>query len=189
MITTLPLVRLLTYSAVNNTYNKHSYAHNLTIEDCTFTDMDGVVNCAAIRNMEGGDKNWTVKGCTVDNTMHSILQASNINGKLVMEDCKVNSKNGANLNSSTNLEMTNCTFDVKGYAVRVGVETFDGNNAEPKTFTLTDCTLKSACNDGDAVIIFRESAVNAKLTLNNTKLEGTKEISDKKPAAENIIVK
>jgi len=41
---------------------------------------------------------------------------------------------------------------------------------------LTNCNLKSACDGGDGVIIFRASAVDAVLTLNNTTLDGTLEI-------------
>lgn len=156
--------------------NKYSYAHNVTVQNCTFTDPDGSVNCAAIRHDDGGDKNWTVKNCLVDDTMHSILQVNNVAGKLTMDDCTVLSKNGANLNSCTYVEMTECNFDVKGYAVRFGVNS-GGNLGEEKSYSIKNSQLKSACDDGDAVIIFRKSAVDAVLTLTNTTLEGTTGIS------------
>ena len=35
---------------VNNAY---SYSSNVTVENCTFTDPDGVVNCAAVRHEDG----------------------------------------------------------------------------------------------------------------------------------------
>lgn len=156
--------------------NKYSYAHNVTIENCTFTDPDGTVNCAAIRTEDGGDNDWVIKNCTVESTMHSLLQVQNIEGKLTIDGCTVNSKNGANLNSTTNLEMTNCNFDVKGYAIRFGVNS-GGNLGEAKNYVVKNSTLKSANDDGDAVIIFRASAVDANLTLTNTTLIGTPEIS------------
>ena len=156
--------------------NKYSYAHNVTIENCTFTDPDGTVNCAAIRTEDGGDKNWVIKNCTVYNTMHSLLQVQNIEGKLTIDGCTVNSKNGANLNSTTNLEMTNCNFNVTGYAIRFGVNS-GGNLGEAKNYVVKNSTLKSANDDGDAVIIFRASAVDANLTLTNTTLIGTPDIS------------
>ena len=163
--------------------NKYSYAHNVTVENCTFTDPDGVVNCAAIRHNDGGDKNWVVGGCAVDNTMHSLLQINNVAGKLTINNCEVYSKNGVNLNSCTNVEMNECKFDVTGYAVRFGVNS-GGNPDEAKTFVFNNSTLKSACNDGDAVIIFRTSAANNKttLTLNNTQLVGALQYT----GAENI---
>ena len=157
-------------------HNAYSYSHNVTVENCTFTDLDGTVNCAAVRHEDGGDRNWVIRGCTVDSTMHSILQVNNVEGKLTIDDCEVYSKNGANLNYCTNVEMTECNFDVKGYAIRFGVNT-GGNLGTAKTYLVKDSTLKSACDDGDAVIMFRASAVDANLTLTNTSLVGTTEIS------------
>lgn len=151
--------------------NKYSYAHNVTVKNCTFTDPDGVVGCAAIRHEDGGDKNWTIIGCTVDATMHSLIQTNNVEGKLIINGCTVESKNGANLNSCTNVEIDGCTFDVKGYAVRFGVGS-GGNLGVAKTFEIKNSTLKSECNDGDAIIIFRASAVDAVLNINDTTLTG-----------------
>lgn len=73
------------------------------------------------------------------------------------------------------LEMSNCIFDVKGYAVRVGV---NGTvNSEQKTFAITNSTLKSACAESDdAVIVIRTSATKAKLTLTSTALIGDRQI-------------
>ncbi|MBO7256980.1 MAG: hypothetical protein J6V04_06600 [Bacteroidales bacterium] len=69
------------------------------------------------------------------------------------------------------LEMSNCIFDVTGYAVRAGV---NGTvNAEQKEFAITNSTLKSACAESDdAVIVIRTSATKAKLTLTSTTLIG-----------------
>ncbi len=156
--------------------NKYSYSHNVTVENCTFTDPDGAVNCAAIRQNDGGDKDWTVVDCSVDNTMHSLLQVNNVSGKLTVEGCTVNSKNGLNLNCCTNVEIIDCDVDVLGYTVRFGVAT-GGNPAEAKSFVIKESTLKSAGDDGDAVIIFRASAANAVLTLVDTTLIGTPEFS------------
>ena len=155
---------------------KYSYAHNVTVENCTFTDPDGELNCAAIRHEDGGDKDWRIIGCTVDETMHSLLQTNNVVGKLTISGCTVKSKNGINLNSCTNVDVMNCNFDVKGYAVRFGVNS-GGNPDEAKNYVIKDSVLKSGCNDGDAVIMFRASAVNANLTLTNTTITGTPEIS------------
>ncbi len=153
----------------------YSYAHNVSVENCTFTDPDGAVNCAAIRHNDGGDKNWSVVNCTVDSTMHSLLQINNVAGKLTVAGCTVESKNGINLNSCTNVELVECEFNVKGYAVRFGVNT--GSNPDAtKNFVFDGCTLTSQCDDGDAVVIFRTSAANANTTLtlkNGTELVGT----------------
>lgn len=160
--------------SVNNSY---SYAHNVTVANCTFTDPDGTVNCAAVRHNDGGDEYWTIRECNIDNTMHSIIQTNNVNGKLTIDKCEVYSKNGANLNSCTNVDITGCTFDVKGYAVRFGVAT-GGNYGVAKTYSIANSTLKSSLDDpDDAVIMFRASARDAKLTLTNTTVTGTTQVS------------
>ena len=158
------------------------YVNHVTISNCTFSDPDGVVNCAAVRSFTGGDKNVTIENCTVNEGMHSLCQLKNVAG-LTITGCKVYSKNGANLNSTPSLEMSDCTFDVQGYAVRFGVST-GGNPDEAKNFVIKNSTLESACDDGDAVIIFRTSAANANttLTLENTELVGTLQYT----GAENI---
>lgn len=164
------------YSPERSENNAYSYSHNVTVENCTFTDSDGDVNCAAIRHGDGGDKNWTIIGCTVNTGMHSLAQVNNVEGQLIIDGCIVNTKNGANLNSCTNVEMIGCNFDVTGYAVRFGVNS-GGNLGTPKNYTITNSTLKSECNDEDAVIMFRASAVDATLTLTNTTVEGTTKVS------------
>lgn len=150
------------------------YTNNVTVLDCTF---DGTFSeeKVAVKSYTGGDLNLVVEGCTVGSGMHSLLQVTNVEEGLKIIDCKVYSKNGVNLNNTPSFEMTGCEFDVIGYAVRVGV---GGTvNADQKTFSIADSTLKSACDDGDAVIIFRDSAKNAVLTLTNVSLVGTTEIS------------
>lgn len=157
----------------------YSYSHNVTVENCTFTDPDKEVGCAAIRQRQGGDKNWTVKNCKVDDTMHSLLQVSNVAGKLTVEGCEAASKNGANLNSCTNVEINNCKFNTKGYCVRFGVSS-GGEATATKTFLFKNSTLTSAGDEGDAAIILRSSAANATLTFENTTVnaaEGNEKIS------------
>ncbi len=165
------------YSPDRKENNKYSYSHNVTVENCTFTDADGVVNCAAIRHGDGGDKNWTVTGCTVDTTMHSLLQINNVAGNgIIIEKCKVYSKNGINLNQCEKVTVIGCEFDVKGYAIRFGASS--GTVGAAETYLITGCTLKSACNDGDAVIILRATSDNATLTIENTAIVGTTEITN-----------
>ena len=159
---------IYTTGAVNGV---NSYACNVTIENCTFTGA-GV---AAIRQNVGGERNWTIKNCTVASDMHSFLQVSNTNESLIVENCKVYSKNGANLNYTAKASFTGCEFDVKGYAVRVGVN--GSNSTDTKVFNFTDCTLKSANDDGDAVVIIRQDAEQATLNFVNTTLTGTPQIS------------
>ena len=153
--------------------NSTRYTSNVIVKNCTF---EGYANKpVAVKSYTGGDHNVSIIGCTVDNQMHSLAQLTNVETGLQIKDCKVYSKNGANINNSPELEMSNCIFDVKGYAVRVGVN--DKVNAEQKTFAITNSTLKSACAESDdAVIVIRTSATKAKLTLTSTTLIGDRQI-------------
>ena len=153
--------------------NSTRYTSNVIVKNCTF---EGYANKpVAIKSYTGGDRYVSIIGCTVDNQMHSLAQLSNVETGLQIKDCKVYSKNGANINNSPALEMSNCIFDVTGYAVRVGV---NGTvNADQKTFAITNSTLKSACAESDdAVIVIRTSATKAKLTLTSTALIGDRQI-------------
>jgi len=147
--------------------NLHRYTNNVTVDNCTFTG-DGIV---AVKSYTGGDWNTTITGCTVNTGMHSLCQLDNVEKNLTITDCKVYSKNGANLNATPSLEMTGCTFEVRGYAVRFGADG-TGTNAVIKNSTLTTDNT-----EGDAVIIFRGTPNNVNvLTLENTTLNGDEKI-------------
>lgn len=147
------------------------YTDNVTVQNCTFSGT-GIV---AIKSYTGGDKNLSVIGCTVNNGMHSMLQVTNVEEGLKIADCKVYSKNGVNLNSTPSLKMSGCTFDTMGYCVRVGVS--GSVNTSEKTFAVSNSSLKSACDDGDAVIMFRSNATYSTMTLTNTTVTGTTKVS------------
>lgn len=147
--------------------NSMRYTNNVTVANCTFTGNGAV----AVKSYTGGDWNTVIKGCTVNAGMHSLAQLTNVEKGLTITGCKVYSKNGANLNQTPYLEMYDCTFDVKGYALRVG--TTGSPNAETKKFNVRNCEMKSACEEvDDAVIIFRATATNANVDLTDTTLEG-----------------
>ena len=115
----------------------------------------------------------TIDGCTVNTGMHSLVQVTNVEKGLTITNCVVNSKNGANLNNTPSLTMSGCTFNVQGYAVRVGVS----GNTNNGTFSITNSTLTSACAEaGDAVIILRGNMAGATLDLTGTTLVGTPDI-------------
>ncbi len=153
--------------------NSTRYTSNVIVKNCTF--VGNTNKPVAVKSYTGGDRNISIIGCTVESNMHSLAQLANVETGLQIKDCKVYSKNGANINESPALEMSNCFFDVTGYAVRVGV---NGTvNADQKRFAITNSTLKSACAESDdAVIVIRTSATKAKLTLTSTALIGDRQI-------------
>lgn len=154
--------------------NNTRYTNHVTVKDCTFsTNSD--TDVVAIKSYTGGDYNLNLIGCTVNESMHSFVQVTNIEKGLKFNGCKVYSKNGINLNNTPTFDLDGCTFDTKGYAIRVGVN--GSINTDKKTFNVSNSTLKSACDDGDAVIIFRDNATYAEMTLTKTTIEGTTKYS------------
>ena len=140
------------------------YTCNVSVEGCTF-DVPGAVG---VKSYTGGDKNLVIKESTATANAHSLLQAAGIDGILV-EKCTVNSKNGLNFNASTNVVINECTVDTKGYCARFG----SGSGAAGvASYEISNSSLKSLCDDGDAVIVLRATTVNSTLNLVNTTLEG-----------------
>lgn len=146
--------------------NATRYTCNVTIENCTF-DVPGAVG---VKSYTGGDKNISIINCTATNRAHSLAQLKGVDGVLV-NGCKVNSKNGINFNNSTNVVVKDCEIDVKGYAVRFGESS--GGEGAAEIYKIENCTLKSANEEGDATIILRGTADNSTLTIENTTIVAT----------------
>ncbi len=158
------------------------YTNNVTVKDCTFstTSTEDVV---AVKSYTGGDLNLNISGCTVNEGMHSMLQVANVEKGLNIAGCKVYSKNGINLNNTPSLEMKGCTFDTKGYAIRVGVN----GNTNNGVFNISNSTLKSDCEDDDAVIILRGNMAGSTLNLTNTTVTGTFKYTNESNATINVM--
>ena len=151
--------------------NATRYTCNVAVENCTFA----VPGAVGVKSYTGGDKNLKLSGCTATAAAHSLLQVAGVNEVLV-EGCTINSKNGMNFNNSVKVTINECNADVKGYAARFGAGSAADTAVE--TYAITNSTLKSACEDGDAVIILRGTAANSTLTLTNTTLVGATEITN-----------
>jgi len=159
--------------------NDTRYTNNVTVDNCTF-DYTGDDDVVAVKSYTGGDWNLKVKDCVAGEGMHSLVGVANVEKGLQIAGCRVYAKSGINLNSTPNLEMYDCEFDVKGYAVRFGVNGTEGG--EEKDFEIKESKLKSACEDGDAVIIFRDNAKKATLKLIETELIGATEFAGEEKA-------
>lgn len=141
------------------------YTCNVSVIGCTFD----VLGAVAVKSYTGGDKNLVISNCTASANCHSMLQAAGIDGILV-EKSTVLSKNGLNFNNSADVAIEECVVDTKGYCARFGVKQ-DGTIATE--YNISNSTLKSACEDGDAVIILRKNVSGSTLNVLNTTLEGT----------------
>jgi len=151
--------------------NNTRYTCNVTVENCTFDVVDAV----GIKSYTGGDKNLTITGCTATANAHSLVQVAGIDGILI-ENSTIKSVRGMNFNSSTNVTVDNCSVDVQKYAVRFGASS--GGSGETEVYTIKNSSLKSVNVDDDAVIVLRGTADNSTLTIENTTIEGTKQIEN-----------
>ena len=149
--------------------------NHVTVQNCIFS-FSGTKDVAAVKSYNGGDYNVNIISCTVNVGMHSLAQFANIEKGLKIVGCNVFSKNGANLNQTVSASFENCKFDVKGYAVRVGVNQSDLGDVK-ESFDFKKCQLKSANDDNDAVVIIRATAQDATLKFEETTLVGDPKIS------------
>lgn len=155
--------------------NNTRYTNHVTVQDCTFTDSGNPnQDKVAVKSYTGGDKNLQVIRCTADNTMHSLLQVTNVEEGLVVDSCTVKSKNGINLNSSAGAEIKNSTIEVSGYAVRIGA----GSGGGSGRITLTNNVLKTNNTEGDAAVVIRGAAVTqVDLAMTKNAVSGNTHIS------------
>ena len=148
--------------------NDTRYVCNVSVVGCTF-DVPEVVG---VKSYTGGDKNISIINCTATARAHSLAQLKGVDGVLV-ENCTVNATRGVNLNNSINVVVNKCVFDVNKYAVRFG----ESGNTIVENYAVTNCTLTSDCEEGDAVIVLRAGATNANLNLTGTTITGPIEMT------------
>ena len=138
--------------ANNNTkYGKnYNYAHNITVENCTFKLGEGSV---ALKMRQS--KNLDIVNCTMT-AGHSFAQLYGCN-YVNVEGVEVNAKNGIAFGTSTNCVVEESTFVAEGYGFR----------AEPSG----DITAKGIEITADKPVIVRKlTAGNYNLTINDSEL-------------------
>ena len=131
--------------------NNYNYAHNITIEDCTFELGEGSV---AIKMRQS--KNVVIKNCEMTDG-HSFAQFYGVNGVTVSEVMVEDIKNGISFGTSTNAVVKASTFVVEGYGFR----------GEPGGDLLVDSTKITA---DKPVIVRKLNDGNYDLTINSTEL-------------------
>ena len=94
----------------------------------------------------------------------------------------MNSVRGINFNNSLNVTVKGSTIDVQKYALRFG----ESANTTVENFSVIDCTLKSANVDGDAALVLRAGATNANLTITNTTIVASIQMSGHENA--NVVI-
>ena len=107
----------------NSTASEERYAHNVTVEDCSFfAEGEAVKSAAAMRIRQGFD--ITVVGGKAMN-MHSLLQAYGCTGVSIDGVTIEGGKNGISFGTSTDLALKNSVITAEGYGVRA-----DGTTAK-----------------------------------------------------------
>jgi hypothetical protein len=119
---------------------QYAYAHNVSIEDCTFIGNTQSSVVAVRAGASGGHHNFQLDGCTGTN-LHSLAQLTSVNG-VTVENCTVDvSEGGLNLQNSTDIEINNLTVDGTEYGVRAGQSSGTVNTSN--TMTISDSELNA----------------------------------------------
>ena len=109
-------------SAPSKVNGRYSYAHNVTIENCTFT-ANQTVGCASFTQAY----NIVMKNCKANN-VHSILQAQSIDNTVYVEGVEVASaKNGISFGNTAYPILKNSTISATAYGVRADGNASRGN--------------------------------------------------------------
>ena len=96
------------------------YAHNVTVEDCSFTG-DKNFNVVGMRYRQC--YNMVVKNSTA-NSLHSLMWATGCINGITIDNVKVeNSLNGVSTGTTASVSVKNSEFDVEAYGIRA-----DGNS-------------------------------------------------------------
>lgn len=118
----------------NSTASAERYAHNVTIDNCTFTATgEAVKTAAAIRLRQAFNVNVTKTTAT---GMHSLLQGYGISTVAIDNVTIKDGKNGIALGTSLNATVSNSTIDVDGYGIRADA-------SETTTLTIDTCNVNA----------------------------------------------
>ena len=96
------------------------YSSNITVKDCSFTATGAAVNTSVGVQIKSS-KNAKVLNCTADG-MHSLLQAQSCDENVLVQNCKVNGKNGVAFKQVKAATVEGTAIEALEYGIR-----FDGN--------------------------------------------------------------
>lgn len=121
----------LNFIESNSTGSVERYAHNVTVDNCTFTGDGKDGDVVGLKIRQGFD--ITVKNSSADN-MHSLMQLYGATGVTVDNVTIKNSGRGIALGTSTDINVSNVEIAVESYGIRADGVTaaFDLKNASIK---------------------------------------------------------
>ena len=162
-------------ASATNINGVNSYAHNVTVEGCTFKGNDtySADNTFAIRFPSGGvGYDLTVTDCTADEKMFGLLWVTQVVGDLIVDNCTAEDvKEGIVLTNTTTATITNTRIEASIVAIRAGqTGAADGTINE---FTFNNNILKS----NDIAIQIRGNATDSNLSMEENVVSGVTHIS------------
>lgn len=96
---------------------KYNYSHNVTIENCTFTNTVETTYHVGSASFTG-TYNLEMKNCTATN-MHSILQVQSCDNTAVVDNIKtINCKNGVSFGNTAYPTISNSEINSNAYGIR-----------------------------------------------------------------------
>ena len=150
----------------NSTSEKERYAHNVTIENCTFTSLAADNSVAVCGPRFRQAYNITIKGCTATNTFFLAWFTGGSNHTI--EDCKaINNYEGITFGPCDNSVIKGSKIDAVLYGVRYEATTEKAHNV-----TIEDCELSGFIPVSVRNIVAGNKPINVKFVGNNTLTEG-----------------
>lgn len=131
----------ITQASNSNASHSTTYAHNITIEDCTFSAPEYNEEIGAINF--NTPYNLTVQRCNATN-LHSLLQAQSCDNTVVVDHVTVtNCKNGVSFGNTKTATLTNSSINARQYGVRGDGNTARVVNGVGSTLSVSGTTINA----------------------------------------------
>jgi hypothetical protein len=154
----------------NRTTSEKVYAHNVTIEDCTFVgDDSGEYTYAIQAGKSGGNTafNTVIRNCTFSNVGCAIQARSN--GLTLENVTATNVRAGINSLNSSNITLKNVKIYASEYALRVGE---DSGDAVLQSFSIEGCVLSSGSTDPTKSAIVLRASTQGDINIESSDIYG-----------------
>lgn len=142
---------------------KYNYSHNVTIENCTFTNTVETTYHVGSASFTG-TYNLEMKNCTAIN-MHSILQVQSCDNTAVVDNIKtINCKNGVSFGNTAYPTISNSEINSNAYGIRGDGNATRGNLVIKNTTINANVPviIRKVTTDGYKVALEGNTVLDAK---------------------------
>jgi len=152
----------LYFISCNTTEEQKRYAHNVTVENCTFIGNGSHEDAPVVGMRYRQCYNMKVVNCTAQD-LHSLMWATGCTN-IDVDDIEftTGSKEGISFGTSTNLVVKNSTIETSGYGIRT-----DGS-------VNTSLSVENSTIKAEQPIIVRYNSAEYAVSINNTSLNASK---------------